>query len=109
LSASCAFEWSSAKRATPSVDLAHRIRAEIHALGAELAAERHAETGHPMTESEMQEKQIRRRALKEMIELDGLRRDLERRRRALPPEDDGGNLGRPERQRVQRASDALEL
>lgn len=102
-------EWRYARMSAPPVDLAARIRGEVYCLDAELGAERHAETYHPLTESEMREREIRRTALREILELDGQRRELERRRGAAPSEDDGGNLGRPERQRVRRASDALEL
>lgn len=102
-------EWRHARRSAPPVDIEARIRAEVYALDAELGAERHAETYHPLTEQEMNEKQVRRAALREMLALDGVRRELERRRRALPMEDDGGNHDRPERQRTRRASDALEL
>lgn len=102
-------EWRYARMSAPPVDLEDRIRGEVYCLDAELGAERHAETYHPLTESEMREREIRRTALREILELDGQRRELERRRNAAPAEDDGGNLGRPERQRVRRASDALDL
>lgn len=103
-------EWRYTRMSVPPVDLEARIRGEVYCLDAELGAERHAETYHPLTESEMRELEIRRRALREILELDGQRRELERRRGAAPADDDdGGNLGRPEWQLVRRASDVLEL
>jgi hypothetical protein len=83
-------ERRAAGQSAPAVDYRRRLVGEMHALEAEIASERRAETYAPLAEQELAVRQGQLALVRLLLDLDNARADLIRRRQMTGPSPTAG-------------------